>query len=45
MKAEEDHLTTDLLGDEGLDVFSLGQEVRPAEARFPPQRTHSPLAL
>lgn len=36
---------SDLLGDERLDVLPLGQEVAPAEAGFPPQRTHSPMAL
>lgn len=34
-----------LLGDERLDVLPLGQEVGPVEAGFPPQRTHSPMAL
>lgn len=36
---------SNLLWDEGLDVLSLWQEVHPVEARFPPQRTHSPMAL
>lgn len=28
-----------------MDVFRLGQEVSQVEARFPPERSHSPLAL
>lgn len=36
---------TNLLWDESLDVLFLWQEVRPVEARVPPQRTYSPMAL
>lgn len=36
---------TNLLWDKRLDVLSLWQEVNPVEARFPPQRTYSPMAL
>lgn len=37
--------SANLLWDESLDILSVWQEVSPVEARFPPQRTHSPMAL